>query len=244
MKKLKFRKLNLITACILTALTVGVATVCFLPNEAVLISGDNSYEPIYNGDRTGNKVCLMFNVYEGTETVNKILDVLKEKGAKSTFFVGGCWADDNEETLIRILEEGHEIGSHGYFHKDHSKLSEDGNREEMVATENLIRKITGEKISLFAPPSGAYSVTTLKVAEKLSYKTILWTKDTIDWRDKNEKTVYNRAVRNIEAGDFVLMHPKEHTLNALPDILTYYEKIGLKAVTVSDCLNIGKNGSL
>ena len=120
-----------------------------------------------------------------------------------------------------------------------SKLDEDGNYDEMISTENLIRRLTGEKITLFAPPSGAFSLATLKVAEKLSYKTVMWTKDTVDWRDKNSKTVYNRAVKNIEAGDFVLMHPKEHTLKALPDILDYYEKSGLKAVSVTECLAEG-----
>ncbi len=134
------------------------------------------------------------------------------------------------------MEEGHEIGSHGYFHKDHSKLDEAGNREEMVATHSLIKRLTGYDVTLFAPPSGAYSVTTLKVAESLSYKTIMWTKDTIDWRDKSEKIVYNRAVKDITAGDFILMHPKEHTLKALPEILTYYENIGLHSITVSECM--------
>ena len=92
------------------------------------------------------------------------------------------------------------------------------------------------KTRLFAPPSGSYSVTTLKVAEKLGYKTILWTKDTVDWRDKSKRKVYNRATQNIAAGDFVLMHPKAHTLEALPDILEYYRKIGLRAVTVTETL--------
>ncbi len=236
MKKLNEKRLNVLTASILCALAVGVGAVCFLPSEAVFISGNNSYEPIYHGKRDGGEVCLMFNVYEGTAIVNGILDVLKTCGAKATFFIGGCWADDNEETVLRILSEGHEIGSHGYFHKDHSKLDEAGNRDEMLSTENLLKKMTGYQITLFAPPSGAYSETTLKVAEKLSYKTVMWTKDTVDWRDKNEKTVYNRAVKNIEAGDFILMHPKSHTLKALPDILTYYDSVGLSAVTVTECL--------
>ena len=100
----------------------------------------------------------------------------------------------------------------------------------------LIKRLTGYDVTLFAPPSGAYSVTTLKVAESLSYKTIMWTKDTIDWRDKSEKIVYNRAVKDITAGDFILMHPKEHTLKALPEILTYYENIGLHSITVSECM--------
>lgn len=175
-------------------------------------------------------------MYEGTEIVEGILDVLDEKNAKATFFIGGCWADDNIDTVKKILEKGHEIGSHGYFHKDHSKLTEEQNRAEMELLHALIKKETGVEIKYFAPPSGAFSKTTLKVAESMGYKTILWSKDTIDWRDKNATTVYNRATKNVSGGDIILMHPKGHTLKALSDILDYYEKIGLRAVAISECI--------
>ena len=101
----------------------------------------------------------------------------------------------------------------------------------------LVKRIAGYEMNLFAPPSGAFSVTTLKVAEQLGYTTVMWSKDTIDWRDKDEDLVVKRATGDIASGDLVLMHPKEHTLRALPSILDYYGKIGLKAVTVSECLN-------
>ena len=92
-------------------------------------------------------------------------------------------------------------------------------------------------MKLFAPPSGSFSTTTLKAAEKLGYKTIMWTKDTIDWRDSDIETLFNRATKNLSAGDFILMHPKEHTAVVLNRILNYLNKIGLKAITVSDCLS-------
>ncbi len=237
MKKLKERTFYILTSVILAVLAAGIVAVCFIPDrEVVVISLGKSYSPVYNGNRAEKKVALMFNVYEGAEIVEEICGVLRANGATATFFIGGCWAEDNGETLVKILENGNEIGSHGYFHKDHSKLDENGNREEMVSTADLIKRLTGVEVKLFAPPSGAFSDKTLKVAESLGYKTVLWSKDTVDWRDKNEKTVYNRATKNIAGGDFVLMHPKEHTLAALDGILKYYASIGLRAVTVSECL--------
>lgn len=237
LNKLTDRKLNIITAVILTAIVSGVIAVCFLPGDVVVISNGESYSAIYNGDRNGNTVAMMFNVYEGTEIVDGILNVLEEKNAKATFFVGGVWADDNIDTIKKILEKGHEIGSHGYFHKDHAKLNEEQNRVEMETLHALIKANTGEEIKLFAPPSGSFSATTLKVAEKMGYKTIMWSKDTIDWRDKSAKTVFSRATKNISGGDFVLMHPKKHTLEALPQIIDYYYKAGLKTGTVSECIS-------
>ena len=68
----------------------------------------------------------------------------------------------------------------------------------------------------------------------------MWSKDTIDWRDKDADLVYTRATQNISAGDTILMHPTEHTANALGKILQYYESVGLKAVTVSEILPADK----
>lgn len=236
MKILEGKRLNVITAIIISFLVVGVIAVCFTPSKIVHISGSNTYEPIYNGKRDENKVALTFNVYEGSKTVEGILSVLESNNAKATFFLGGCWADENIDLIKKIISLGHEIGSHGYYHKDHAKLSESENLAEMQMLHTLIERETGYKITLFAPPSGSFSVTTLKVAEKMGYKTIMWSKDTVDWRDKSVKTVYNRATRSVCGGDIILMHPKEHTLSALPSILEYYQKNGLVAVTVSECL--------
>ena len=98
----------------------------------------------------------------------------------------------------------------------------------------------GERPSLFAPPSGAYNDDTLKAAGLLGMKTILWSKDTIDWRDKNAALIYTRATKNVKAGDFILMHPMKETADALNDILNYYEANSLKTVTVSE--NLKKEG--
>ena len=239
MKKIEKRIVNTVSAVLLCLIAVSIAAVCFLNGDIAIKTSGKTYSPYYNGNRNSNKVAIMINVYEGSEIVERMLDVLKEKGAKATFFVGGCWAEDNGELLLKILENGHEIGSHGYFHKDHAKLSESRNREEMTATDNLIRRLTGYDVKLFAPPSGSYSATTLKVAESMGYKTIMWSKDTIDWRDKDVNTVINRATKNVRGGDMILMHPQKHTLDALPKILDYYEKGGLTAVTVSECIENG-----
>lgn len=236
MKILDERKLSIITAVILCFLIFGVALVCFLPARVVYISGGTAYEPIYHGDKNQDKVALTFNVYEGSDVVESILLELNKRGAKATFFIGGCWADDNLHVVKKIIDDGHEIGSHGYYHKDHSKLSEEQNRAEMQLLHDLIKTELGYEIKLFSPPSGSFSVSTLKVAENLGYKTVLWSKDTVDWRDKNQKIVYNRATKGISGGDIVLMHPKEHTLRALPDILEFYKQKGLAIVTVSECI--------
>ena len=95
---------------------------------------------------------------------------------------------------------------------------------------------TGIEMNLFAPPSGAYSSATLTAADTLGYKTVMWSKDTIDWRDKDSWLIFNRATKNISNGDLVLMHPTKDTLKALDDIITEIMSKGLMLVTVSENL--------
>ena len=228
------RKKTLFTDIILVLAFCAVFAVSFFPQSSVPIYGGKTVGAIYNGNREKNCVSLMFNVYENTETVNAIIDLLNERGVKATFFVGGCWADDNAATLIKIAESGHETGNHGYFHKDHAVLDYDKNREEILLTGKITQALSGVTPVLFAPPSGSFSDDTLEAAFDLGYKVIMWSKDTIDWRDKDVKKVFDRATNGVTNGDLILMHPKAHTLAALPDILDYYERAGLKAVTVSE----------
>ena len=223
---------------ILGAIIVIVCAVAFVPSNAITVYSNKNYTAIYNGSRESNKVALMFNVYENSENVNKILDVLNEKGVTATFFVGGCWADDNKTILERIINSGNEIGNHGYFHKDHKKLTYDGNYTEISSNHKIIKGLIGYDMSLFAPPSGSFSKTTLKCAKELGYQTIMWSKDTIDWRDSDKNLIIKRATENLTSGDLILMHPKDHTLVALPEIIDKITKKGLKCVTVSDCCGL------
>lgn len=228
------KRATVVTNAILFIAICAVFAVGFVPETIVPIYGGNNLEAIYNGNSENKNVSLMFNVYENTETVIEIVDLLNERGAKATFFVGGCWADDNGETLVKIVGGGHEIGNHGYFHKDHKKLDYDGNCEEISLTGIITEALCGFKPDLFAPPSGSFSETTLEAAYDLGYKVIMWSKDTIDWRDADSSLVYKRATQNLSNGDLVLMHPKPHTLKALPDILDYYESVEFNVVTVSE----------
>jgi len=219
---------HIISNVIIIGLLVGLYFACVPEGAAVATSS-----PIYKSPGAENKVSVMFNVYQGTEYVEEILKVLESYDVKCTFFLGGCWAEKNQDTVKRIAERN-EIGNHGYLHLDHAKISEQQNREEIVLCSRLIEKITGKEPTLFAPPSGSIGNSMLKVCDELNYKVIMWSKDTIDWRDKDYTLVTKRATTDIQSGDMILMHPTEHTLKALPAILSYYAEHSLQAVTVGE----------
>lgn len=233
MKRLSSRALAAITNGVLALVLIVVGAVCFFPS-ATGVAGVKG-KAIYKGN-SADGVSLMINVYWGTQEVYGMLDVLEEYGAKATFFIGGSWADDNVECLKTIVEKGHEIGSHGYFHLDHESLSRAENAEEIGRSVEFLNLAAGVTVTLFAPPSGAFNDDTVSVAESMGLKTILWSRDTVDWRDKDEEICFTRATKEIGGGDLILMHPMKHTLAALPRILEDYRARGLRAVTVSENL--------
>ncbi len=229
-------RLKFATNLVMGVLILSIGALCMAPldDQAVSSNGEDVVYRSAGAHATG--VSLIFNVYWGTDEVYRILDILAVNDAQATFFIGGCWADDNVDCLKAIYSAGHEIGNHGYFHKDQDKLDLVSNQKEIATCNRFIQLTLGKTPKLFAPPSGAYNDATLKAVSLLGMKTILWSKDTIDWRDKDAKLIYARATKNVQIGDFILMHPMKETADALQDILNYYKTNGLKTVTVSDNL--------
>ena len=219
----KFKYAGAITNVIIIVMLFTLTLVSFSGQYSSFVFTQSDDRPYYKGNTTRGEVALMINVYWGTEYLDDMLKVIKNHDAKVTFFVGGSWAAKNKEYLDKMIADGHEIGNHGYFHKDHAKLSAEQNKAEITANNAIVKSMTGIDMTLFAPPSGSYSDTTLKVAHSIGMSVIMWSRDTIDWRDKDSSLVYGRATNKIGAGDMILMHPTAHTLAALGDILTYYD---------------------
>lgn len=189
---------------------------------------------IYTGNQQSNKVTLMINVYWGDEYLTEMLDTLKKNNLKTTFFVGGTWVNDNPTLAQRILDEGHEMGSHGTTHANMSKLDFNGNYKEIQTCHRIVETTLNHTMKLFAPPSGYYNNNTTQAAEALDYKTIMWTRDTIDWRDRSSDIIYSRAINNMKGGDFILMHPTKESSIALPRIIEYISRNNFKLTTISD----------
>ncbi len=234
MDKKKFKKWlipvasNMVIACMLIVLSVITFT---NQVKGVFVSGNEDL--YYNGSSENACVSLMVNVYWGNEYLVDMLQTFKENNITTTFFVGGSWVAKHPELLLQIYKDGQEIGNHGFFHKDHSKLDYANNQKEIYSTHKIVKEYIGEDISLFAPPSGAFSDITLQVAKNLGYSTIMWSKDTIDWRDQNKDLIVKRATANISNGDLILMHPTLQTALALPEIIQRLKSQGFDIVPVS-----------
>ena len=227
-------KKTVITNLIIVAMFITL--IGFSVSNSIALSASADNRVIYSGDEQSTNVSFMINVYQNENFVLDMLDIMDKYNVKTTFFVGGTWAVKNIDIIKEIYARGHEIGNHGFYHKDQDKLSYEENYQEINMCHKVIKENLGLEMTLFAPPSGAYNKTTVDVATELNYKTIMWTHDTIDWRDKDADLIFKRATNNLSNGDLILMHPTEHSVIALTNILSFAVNNGFTPTTVSNCL--------
>lgn len=234
---LKYR-LIIIGRTKLLAIIISLAALILfvLALRTISINTLNIYDPIYKGQEDEKKIAFACNVVWGEEYLPQMLKIFKENNIKITFFIGGQWAEKNEEHLRSIHNDGHELGNHGYRHLYHSKLTPEANRQEILKTEERIRKVTDYKTVLFAPPYGDLNDTVVQSAEALGYKVIMWSIDTIDWNTRDYKKILQRLEKKHHNGAIVLMHPTKVTIEALPEIIESIAARGYTITTVSDVI--------
>ena len=169
-------------------------------------------------------IYLTFDAGYDNGTLSKILDTLKEKNVKSTFFVTGDFLNREGELTNRIISEGHLIGNHTYGHKNITKLSDESIVNEIQKLENKYKEITGnEMVKLFRPPEGEFDERSLSVVKNLGYKTFFWSIAYDDWNTnvkKGAKYGYNKVMNNIHNGAIILLHTVSiDNAQALPRII-------------------------
>lgn len=183
-------------------------------------------------------VALTCNVDLGWEDeyVISILETLKKENVHITFNVTGKWAENKKDLLLRIKNEGHEIGNHGYKHLDYATLSYDDNYNQISTSKKIIDDIIGQDTKFFQAPAGSFGSNTVKAAESLNYICFKWDVDTIDWQDRDnpEKIIERVKNKNIVDGSIVLMHPTDATTKCVDDIIQIIREKNLKPGRLSD----------
>lgn len=200
---------------------------------------DNAKAPYTQGTKSNSGyVALTCNVDLGWETeyVESILETLKKEDVKITFNVTGRWAEKNQEILLRIQKEGHEIGNHGHRHLDYAKLSYEENLEQIKTSKQIIENITKEKTKFFQAPSGSFGQETMNAANTLGYIPIKWDIDTIDWKYREEPEVIIKRIegKEMKDGSIILMHPTNATTQCIDDIIKIVRDRGFKPGKLGD----------
>ena len=180
------------------------------------------------------KIALTFDNGPSAAWTPVLLDGLKERGVKATFFLIGENADKNPEIVKRMAEEGHLIGNHTYSHIQLTSDNKEVFREELVKTNEILKAITGENVTYIRPPYGSWDKS---LEQDLNMFPVLWNVDPLDWCTPDAGLVMSRVLQQVEDGDIILLHDYYDTsVTAALMIVDEMKKQGYEFVTVEEIL--------
>src|SRR5215475_6901670 len=194
-----------------------------------------------------HQVAITFDDGPDPRWTPKILDILKAANVKATFFVVGVNAERYPALVRRIVDEGHEIGNHTYYHPNLALCWPEHIRLELNATQLLLETITGRATTLFRPPyaadtgpTGLSELMPLKIAEDLNYLVVLEDIDPQDWAKPGVDIILRRIKQQRHDGSVILLHDaggdRSQTVEALPQILDWLHARGDTVVPLSTLL--------
>ena len=193
--------------------------------------------PVYGVDRDDGALSISFDCAWGTDYTDKILDTLDFYNVKATFFVVQFWAEKYPDYLKKIVERGHEVGTHSKTHPKMSELTAAEIEEELKSSVAAIESVTGQKVKLFRPPFGDYDDKVITAAENLGLYTIQWNVDSLDWKNLSAEQIAARVIKKAGSGSIILMHNNGlHTAESLPLIFTATQQKGLVYRPISELI--------
>jgi peptidoglycan/xylan/chitin deacetylase (PgdA/CDA1 family) len=192
---------------VLFAMALGLpATVAAQGAEAPTVPV--SAEEVSRGDPASARIALVINVGAGYTPAVSMLDTLRERGLRTTFFVMGWWAERNPEILGRIAAEGHEVASHGHSVFDLTRVSDAAVIADLEAADSVIAAVTGRTTRpLWSASAGYRDARVRRLAASLGYRPIYLTVDSLDWREgATAEGVYERVMSQTTNGAIVVLH--------------------------------------
>ena len=176
----------------------------------------------------------------------RLLDMLRERNIKATFYVIGRSVNMYPHIVRRIVAEGHEIGNHTWTHRKLTVLSDASVRQEMNSTRDAIVAACGVKPRTMRPPYGALRQSQRAwIYKEYGYPTILWNVDPEDWKRPGVSVVASRIINSTRNGSIVLAHDlHKPTVDAMPATLDGLLRRGFKFITVSQLLALNPPASM
>lgn len=179
------------------------------------------------------KIALTFDDGPSIYT-EELLDGLKERNVKVTFFVIGKSAETMPEIVKREDKEGHLVGNHTYHHVEITKLNDEKAREEIEKTNELLKKLIHKDIGYIRPPFGVWQK---QLEEEMNVLPVMWSIDPLDWTSKNVDEIVNKVVTRAEENDIILLHDcYKSSVQAAFRIIDILQERGFEFVTVDTLL--------
>ncbi len=241
------RHKKLIILLIILAVLAGLFTVFFALffDHAVLIRKGT----FYRADIPDKVAAITFDDGPSPIWTPPILDVLKESGVKATFFMLGKHVEQYPDVARRVAKAGHDIGIHSYHHDNFIFFDKYEVEEDIKRTQGIIRDVTGRQTNLFRPPKAWLSKREKKKIKDLGFTVVLWSLNSKDWVNFDDKYMVRYLVKNIHPGAIILFHDsggffkieegnRIETVNTIPRLVRKLQDQGYRFVTVSELLEM------
>ena len=192
------------------------------------------------GPSTHPYVAMTFDDGPHPKNTPRLLDMLRARNIRATFYVIGKNVDRYPEIVRRIVAEGHEIGNHTYTHRNLKSLNAAQVREEMQKTQDAIVRAAGVKPRTMRPPYGSlYTKQRATIFNEFGYPTIMWSVDPNDWKRPGASVVTSRILNGADNGAIILAHDLHApTVDAMPATFDGLLKRGFQFITVSQMLTL------
>ncbi len=187
---------------------------------------------------SGNYVAMTFDDGPHPQNTTRLLDILRARNIKATFYVIGRSVDLYPQVVRRTVAEGHEIGNHSHTHRLLSKLGDSELRQEMSRCRDAVVRAAGVQPRTMRPPYGGLLQRQREIVHsEFGYPVIMWSVDPLDWKNRNSGLITSRILAGASSGGIVLAHDLHATtVDAMPVTLDGLLRRGFKFVTVSQLL--------
>lgn len=191
-----------------------------------------------------NVIALTFD--DGpSEYSSQILDILKEKGVKATFFDVGQHSAAEPQMEQRMVAEGHQVASHSNTHADMFKLNPQQLQGEISQSLDNIKKASGVTTKMMRAPYGNFGADQWRYAGDLIDCNVIWSIDTLDWKLPGAQAISDAVLSKAYNGAVVLMHDgggdRTQDVEALPGIIDGLKAQGFEFVTIDELMAMDDN---
>ena len=197
--------------------------------------------PVFYVKKAATEACLTFDISWGDKTLPLVLSVLKEYQVPASFFLSGPWAKSHSDLVNNIVNDGHEVASHGDRHINLSQYPKDVVFDNINKAQQDLLSVVPRVAPYFRPPNGDYDDVVIDTAKELGFETVIWAVDSLDWKNPGPGYMLNRVLSKTFPGAIILCHASDSSKEihlALPGIIKGLRSKGFKLVTLSQ-LNQG-----
>jgi peptidoglycan/xylan/chitin deacetylase (PgdA/CDA1 family) len=186
----------------------------------------------------GKYIALTFDDGPHPSNTPRLLNILRERNVKATFYVIGRSVNLYPQILRQTVDDGHEIGNHTQTHPLLSKLSDSAVLNELRRCRESVAQASGATMRTMRPPYGGLLPRQRElVHSEFGYPTILWSVDPLDWKRPGARVVSSRLINGTSDGGILLAHDiHAPTIDAMPATIDTLLRRGFKFVTVSQLL--------